>query len=253
MKKKRGTLYLVVAAIILVGVFSNVTTVDAKTKNGFTYDKKEFDVKWVDYEKIVVKSDEGGTLGTLSYLTGVARAKGTNDYLILFKEVMTPGTKKVKLNIYNQKGYGMSEYMSLKATLASLSDYKPQNDPNTDSINIGMGIDKDGPSVSASYEVKTSELDITSKCNTPKNLYQVVYDYKPHIPNVFGSNKYLANESVQMGMAEITKKKGKVNFTVDYEARFGAASKKNCRPETVWLDYVKNKKGSRKYKFDFNK
>ena len=103
MKKKRGTLYLVVAAIILVGVFSNVTTVDAKTKNGFTYDKKEFDVKWVDYEKIVVKSDEGGTLGTLSYLTGVARAKGTNDYLILFKEVMTPGTKKVKLNIYNNK------------------------------------------------------------------------------------------------------------------------------------------------------
>lgn len=191
MKKKRGTLYLVVTAIILAGAFSNVTTVDAKTKNGFTYDKKEFDVKWVDYEKIVVKSDEGGTLGTLSYLTGVARAKGTNDYLILFKEVMTPGTKKVKLNIYNQKGYGMSEYMSLKATLASLSDYKPQNDPNTDSINIGM--------------------------------------------------------------AEITKKKGKVNFTVDYEARFGAASKKNCRPETVWLDYVKNKKGTRKYKFDFNK
>ena len=74
MKKKRGTLYLVVAAIILVGVFSNVITVDAKTKNGFTYDKKEFDVKWSKYEQIEVCSDEGGKLGTLSYLTGIAKA-----------------------------------------------------------------------------------------------------------------------------------------------------------------------------------
>ena len=57
----------------------------------------------------------------------------------------------------------MSEYMSLKTTLPSLNDYKPQNDPNTDSINIGIGVGKDGPSVSASYEVKTKELDITSK------------------------------------------------------------------------------------------
>lgn len=53
--------------------------------------------------------------------------------------------------------------MSLKTTLPSLNDYKPQNDPNTDSINIGIGVGKDGPSVSASYEVKTKELDITSK------------------------------------------------------------------------------------------
>ena len=42
MKKKRGTLYLVVTAIILAGAFSNVTTVDAKTKNGFTYDLDKF-------------------------------------------------------------------------------------------------------------------------------------------------------------------------------------------------------------------
>ena len=251
MKKKRGTLYLVVTAIILAGAFSNVTTVDAKTKNGFTYDKKEFDVKWSKYEQIEVCSDEGGKLGTLSYLTGIAKAKKSNESLIMFKEVMTPNSKKVKLNYLNQKGYGMSEYMSLKATLPSLNDYKPQNDPNTDSINIGIGVDKDGPSVSASYEVKTKELDITSKCNTPQKLYHVVYDYKPHIPNIFGSNKYLANESIQMGMAEITSKKDTITFNVNYEARFGAADKKNCSPGYVCVDYVKKNKAKRKYTFKF--
>lgn len=197
MKKKRGTLYLVVTAIILAGAFSNVTTVDAKTKNGFTYDKKEFDVKWSKYEQIEVCSDEGGKLGTLSYLTGIAKAKKSNESLIMFKEVMTPNSKKVKLNYLNQKGYGMSEYMSLKATLPSLNDYKP------------------------------------------------------HIPNIFGSNKYLANESIQMGMAEITSKKDTITFNVNYEARFGAAEKKNCSPGYVCVDYVKKNKAKRKYTFKF--
>ena len=233
MKKKKIAFCFAMILFIFMGVLKEPVTIEAKTKNGFTYDTKEFDVKWSKYEKIEVCSKEGGKLGTLSYLTGIARAKNSNDYLIMFKEVMTPNSKKVKLNYLNQKGYGMSEYMSLKTTLPSLNDYKPQNDPNTDSINIGIGVGKDGPSVSASYEVKTKELDITSKCNTPQKLYQVVYDYKPHIPNIFGSNKYLANESVQMGMAEITSKKEDITFVVNYEARFGAAENKKRSPSIL--------------------
>ena len=58
--------------IILAGAFSNVTTVDAKTKNGFTYDKKEFDVKWSKYEQIEkLKNEKNLQIDDEAYYNGL--------------------------------------------------------------------------------------------------------------------------------------------------------------------------------------
>lgn len=54
-----------------------------------------------------------------------------------------------------------------------------------------------------------------------------------------------------MGMAEITSKKDTITFNVNYEARFGAAEKKNCSLGYVCVDYVKKNKAKRKYTFKF--
>lgn len=250
---KRKGIFLMCMLIATTCMNCNVKAAE-ESKNGFTYDTKYNNASWTKMEKITVKSKKNGKLGTLSYLTGVNRRKGTDDYIVMFKEVMTPNNKKVTLDNAKSKGYGLSEYCSLKTTLPTLDDYKPQNSPKTDSVNVGIGASKKaGPQVSATYTIKNSELDITSNCSTPKKEYRIVYDYKPHIPNALGNNKYLANESIQLGTAQFHSSKKTVSFKVNYDARFGAACDKERSPWHVQIGYVKRKTGSREYSFTVKK
>lgn len=111
---------------------------------------------------------------------------------------MTPNDYKAKIDS-SSFAYGFSEYLSVKVTLPSLDDYEPQNTPSTDTITFSIGADADGANVEASYSITHSDLDITASCNTATKTYYVKYNYKPSIANPFANNKYLANESIQLG------------------------------------------------------
>lgn len=257
MKKKK---FLCLFLAFFVFVFSvNTEDTYAKTKYGFTYDTSVYNVSWASYESVNVYSDVGTKLGTMSYLAGVARDKGSNDYVVMFKEVMTPNKTKVKVSS-STYGYGMSEYVSINVTLPTLDDYSPKNDPSTDSVTLEVGASKEGPEISASYTIEHNDLDITSKCNTSSKKYHIVYDYKPNIANPVASNKYLAYESVQLGEAQFEKAassssatKTTVSFKVNYQARFGAASNSACSPWCVYMNYVESASKSRSYSFTMNK
>ena len=166
-------------------------------------------------ESFKVYSTAGEVLGTCSFVIGLTREKKSNNYVLMMREVMTPNNSKVLIEhvmnkeiSYDRCGYGFSEYVSVKVALPSLDDYEPHNTPKSDEITFSIGGNKDGVDVGASYTVTHEDLDITASCNTPSKTYYVKYNYKPSLLNPFASNKYVANESVQLGVASFhTKEK----------------------------------------------
>ena len=247
-------LIFAMAAYLLPQNLSFINRAEANTtKYGFSYDESYYNVSWKAAQYLYVYSEVGGRLGTMTYYVGLARRKSTNDYIVMMKEVMTPNKSKVKINS-SQYGYGLSEYVSVKTTLPSLDNYYPQNDPGKDSISFSIGVSSEKKAeISASYTVTHSDLDITASCNTPNRTYYIIYDYDPSIANPFASNKYVANESVQMGEAQFETSSGTVSFVMNYDARFGAAENANCSPWLVYLSYVRKTTGSRSYSFTISR
>lgn len=236
--------------LVLCGLF-DVQQVDAEkvSKNGFSFDTSSYNVRWNNIYEFNVFSKKGGKLGTCSCVYGLARRKNTNDYVLLCKEIMTPNDKSVKINDI-QSGYGFSEFLSLKTTLPSLEHYYPTNQPKSDEVSFNAGFDSSKSfSIGASYTIKKSQLEITSKCNTPKKIYSIEYDYSPSIANPFGSNKYLANESYQMGYAQFSSSKKTISITMNVDARFGVAENDDASPWCVYINNVSSKKNSRTLSF----
>lgn len=248
--KVKKLICMVCCFLVLCGLF-DVQQVDAEkvSKNGFSFDTSSYKVKWNNIYEFNVFTQKGGKLGTCSCVYGLARRKNTNNYVLLWKAIMTPNDESVKKNTL-QKGYGFSEFLSLKTTLPSLEHYYPTNQPKSDEISFNAGFDSSKTlSIGASYTIKKSQLEITSKCNTPKKIYSIEYDYCPSMANPFGSNKYLANESFQMGYAQFSSNKKTICITMDVDARFGAAENDDASPWLVYMNYVRSKKDSRTFSF----
>ena len=209
-------------------VLTSSSTVLAEKKNGFDVNTKNYNIKWSTIQRIDVLSEKGGKLGTLSYMTGLARKKNSNDYIVMTKEIMTPNQKKVKTKGV-LSGYGYSDLVTVETTLPSLNDYEPKNRPLTrDSMTISLGASagsKGGSGeIGVSYTISHQDLDITSKCSTPARKYKVEYDYIPDLcPFPNHNNKYISYESDQYGLAEFTSNKKTIDFTVKYNAKFGTA------------------------------
>ncbi len=250
MGKLKKVVCLLLAMMLFVGCNPNQFL--AASKYGFTYDTASSNVTWKTMYSFNVYSGAGGKLGTCSYVIGLTRSKGTNDYVLMTREVMTPNSSQVKINNV-QYGYGFSEYVSIKVTLPSLDDYRPQNTPSSDTISFSIGADSDGASVGASYSITHSDLDITASCDTSSKLYHVKYNYNPTIANPFGNNKYLANESVQLGAAAFHNSSDTVSFKINYDARFGAAEDNAASPWLVYMNYVQKATTSRTYSFSVAK
>ena len=156
--------------------------------------------------------------------------------------------------ISKKYGYGFSEYVSLSTTLPSLDNYQPQNTPSVDEVNLGASYNKGGKGgISASYTIKHNQLSITSQCSTPKKLYSIAHDYKPYIAQLWQNNKYLANESIQMGIAEFESSNSTVRFVVNYDARFGVATDASASPASIIANYVRSTKYARSYSFTISK
>lgn len=105
-----------IMVLILTQVYLIPVSADQMSKNGFEWDSSCYNVVWANREYVKVYSKDGGLLGTMTYYVGVGRRKGTNDYILMTKETMTPNSSKVRLYTKgNSKyyGYGLSEYVSL--------------------------------------------------------------------------------------------------------------------------------------------
>ncbi len=225
------------------------------TKNGFVYDDSVYNTRWMEKESVCVTTSEGKILGKMTYYVGLSRRKGSNDWIVMYREAMEPNSSKVKINSY-QSGYGLSEYLSVtSANLPSLDDYLPVNTPNKDKVSLSLGISGSGAgasaNVSANYVITHNDLDITASCSTSTGKYYVKYDYKPGLVNLFASNKYVANESIQMGMAQFETKglSDYVTIPVKYEVRFGAASNSKRSPAFIYVNYIRKASDSRVYQF----
>jgi hypothetical protein len=233
---------LIIALIVVVILGGFHETGFAASKFGFNYDTNECDVKWAGVFDVVVKSPANKPMGVMTYYVGVCKKKNSNEYVLMTKEVMTPNQTKERM-YYDPtlsryvEGYGLSEYVSVKTTLPSLDNYQPKNTPSQDSVDISAGFSSDKTvNVGMSYKIVHNDLAITAKCNTPKKLFYMEYDYKPSLIFPFASNSYVANESEQCGVAEFEKKQGNrnsVGLSITYDARFGFASSKSRAPWTI--------------------
>lgn len=247
---KKVTCLMLSCALLSVGMLS--MPVNAVTKNGFSYNTAKFSsVIWKSQGSVNVYSSADELVGIMSYTVGVARYKGTKDYTKMIRMIMTPYNSKVKISKYSY-GYGFSEYVSVSSVVPhSLDEYRPVNNPSSNSVNLSLGYSKDGASIGVDYSIVHNDLDITAKCDTPMRKYHVVYNYKPNIANIFASNKYLANESKQYGMAQFSTSNKKQNITYNFDARFGVAENNAASPINIYLNKVFKETKAIKYTFSF--
>ena len=92
-------------------------------------------------------------------------------------------------------------------------------------------------------------LGVGFKKNTGEcwDIFSIEYDYKPSILNIFASNDYVANESIQKGMCIFSVPRNTVGFGfyVNFEYSFGYALTSKILPISI------NKGVSRKNKTTF--
>ena len=215
--------------------------VNAKTvsKNGFSYDDEDYTVTWKSERTFYVYTEKGGKLGTVKSIVGIAKLNGYTDYTLMVKLVTTPNDKCVKRN-NGLAGYGFNEYVSVKTYVpGQLGEYRPDNPPETSTVEFSIGADKDGPSIGVNYSITKSDIDITAKCDTDKELFYEVFDYKPSIVNIFASNKYVANERSQYCMAQFETGKIYHTFKLTIDGRFGMSYGNDSRPIDIMHGYIR--------------
>lgn len=251
--KKTCTLIL---TYVLVIASCSPCLVKAYEKNGFTYNKAAFStIEWKTKDSVDVKSTAGGLLGRLNYYIGVGRYKKSSDYIVMIAMAMEPNDQKVKLykvDNHMYYGYGFSEYLSVSTIVpGELGGYKPVNTPSSDKLTLSLGCGKDDTSVGVSYEIVHNDLDITARCSTSSDKYYVVYDYLPNIWNMTASNKYVANESQQYGMAQFTTDRRTQQITFNFDVRFGAAEDNAAKPWNIYPKKIFRATKSVTYTFKF--
>jgi len=261
-------------ALILAGVMTfSATAVSAPQRveadeysiDEYGIDESKYNIQWDAqrryvnvYEKFQGKQTNQ-LVGACRVKLGLARKKGTNDYVLVTKQEMTPRrfTHLVATDYHGQRveceAYGLSEYLSIHTVVPTMTNYSPTNSSQSNSsIGISFGAGADGLNMGVSYEAQKNYLDITVNSSTYTNILDVVYDYRPRMKT---KQPYLMNQSFQYSMAAFTQKTpywkqdGSVSFTVEYDARFGFCRSKSGN----WLDIdwglVYAKKQSELYSF----
>lgn len=248
MKVLKRVVSLLMLCVVLLGCSSDVSA-RTVSKNGFTYDDSDYTVTWKSNQNFHVYTEAGEKLGTVEYTVGVAKLEGYNDYTLMVKLTMTPNNRKVTKS-GSRKIYGLSEYVSIKTYVpGQLGEYRPVNDPKSNDVELSFGVDKEGASLGVSYTIENSDLDITAKCNSNTEMFYEVYDYKPSIVNPFASNKYVANESSQYGMAQFETTKSSYTFTMNIDGRFGASTDNESDPWDIIVNYVRKATVTRDFYF----
>lgn len=196
---------LIMVAMIMMGyageVYAGMISV-----NGFKYDSTDMEVTWKSQKTVNVKTSAGSTLGKLSYVVGVGKYKYASEWVLMVRMVMEPNDSKARLyKNGNSYAFGYSEYVSVDVVVpGQMGEYTPVNTPEKDKLNLNIGYDGTNSSINASYEIETEDLEITSRCSTSRRRFWIEYDYLPSKIRWWADNKYVANESVQMGMVQFS-------------------------------------------------
>ena len=92
-------------------------------------------------------------------------------------------------------------------------NFAPQNKPSTTSGTIGVGLDSNGPSISASVDYNHSELSIVSNTKTALYKYETIYNYSS---SIYNTSSYLKGDIYAYGMV-MFKHEGVVWIDVEHE------------------------------------
>ena len=99
----------------------------------------------------------------------------------------------------------------------TIINYAPQNNPPKMTSTIGIGLDSNGPSVSASVSYDHDDLSIISNTKTALRRYETVYNYNSHRHN---TNSYLAGDVYAYGMVQFRKTSGIVHLEINHEIQY---------------------------------
>ncbi|MBR6364727.1 MAG: hypothetical protein IKS10_01345 [Lachnospiraceae bacterium] len=220
----------------------------ASRYQAFSYDLANYNVAWMpDYVRVPIVSNAGGVLGVYHIVCGLARAKGTDNYIFMVRQLMEPSIlsvryKKASGNKYTY-AYGLSEYCGFVSVLPGLDDWTPKTKPSENKISVSLAADG-AKSVGLSYDIVKSDLSMSSLCSSSQGLYGMIYDYVVHVVNPFYSNKYFREQSDQNCMALFHSNKSTINIQVTYEARFGASSTASANAIDVYKNAIYSKSGN---------
>ena len=196
---------------------------------------------------VFVNSWSNDNIGLYSFVCGLARAKSTDSYIFMVRQVMTPlsGYYSQSVGQMAQKGYGLSEYCSFDVVLPSLDEYTPKNTPAEDVIKTSISASTDlKATVNLQYDIRHNDVALGFTSNLAQKKYGMTYDYKPHVINPFASNAYFRNPSDQNCMAKFRTNKKNIHLNVNYEARFGASATKNANAIAIAKGVIYSKKGT---------
>lgn len=76
-------------------------------------------------------------------------------------------------------------------------NYAPKNEPNTFSGTIGIGLDSNELSISASVDFNHSELSIISNTKTALHTYETIYEFDT---SMYKTSNYLKGDIYAYGM-----------------------------------------------------
>ena len=257
MKRRLAAMVLFSVFAILLGIVPQNVGADEYSLPEYNIDTSQYNIRWDTQRRVItVYETYNGKLtqnvvGRCKLWLGLARKKGTNDYILVTREDMTPCSFTSKRE--KRKCYGLSEYLSIYSTLPTLINFSPENGSQAkDSIGISFGADSGGLNVGLSYSVDRDFLNVLVHSSTDTHKLSVEYDYTIRM---LQKNTYLVNQSKQYAMAYFTQKSpywrpdGSISFTIDYDVRFGYCDSPKAGFSSIYLGAVYRKQQTEIFSF----
>ncbi|MBR5347661.1 MAG: hypothetical protein IK125_00315 [Lachnospiraceae bacterium] len=216
----------------------------------YHYDTSVYNTAWMrDMVHVPIKTGAGGIIGSYFFVCGLARAKGTDNYILMVRQIMEPSVSAVRYKKLSggkySYAYGLSEYCGFVTQLPSLDDFTPKKLPSDNVISVSLGASTDkSKTIGLSYDIKKSDLSFTTVCSTADGIYGMLYDYEVHVVNPFYSNAYFREWSDQNSMAKFHTNNASIYLNITYIARFGASSSNTAKSYDVITGKLFEKSGT---------
>ena len=197
-------------------------------------DASQYNIEWTERETEYVLNDDGEEIAYFLYELGVARIKGTDEYVGAIRTIMGSPRKGAKTKS-GKKEYGLKEYLFVRADVPMLHDCIPKNTPigstqETYFINVYM---RKMLGVGWRSTYLSPYVDVTNWSRFDENVYAVEYDYTPNLLNPFGDNQFLTSECWEYGEFRFSAEGDEVTIPVEFEVRFGVAGDEDRSPWSI--------------------
>jgi len=214
-------------------------------------DTSQYNMEWIRSETEYVLDDDGKKIGYLICDLGVARIKGTDDYVAAIRTLIGP-----EKTMIGDSEYGLNEYLYVKATGPMLDNYTPVNLPSSSSSETVFARVKMRKLMGIGIEFKNDSPDVertVESCTGDESKYAVEYDYTPSRLNPFGNNKMFSNERIEYGEFSFVSEDEEVTITLDFDVRFGVAGDKDRSPWSIKKGKIYDKTVTQTHTFKIDK